>query len=208
MAILNCPACNSSQDVAVGAGGFRCRHCRYDVWMLRCHRCDKTCFVFGSATGAGSLAFRCESCQARNVVQKPRLRAISAYSRRGEHLASRAPGDAAILEREARAQHAEERQSDVETRNQELQERVATLDESLARSLSSDFTFGFASLKTPPTFPAFVDPSPPPHQPAPQLNDFLPPPLGRSTALLTSAKRRHEARTQLAHASYNQALQN
>lgn len=206
MAILNCPACGHGQDVAPGAVGFRCKQCQHDGWVLRCHKCSKPCSIFGSATGAGTLEFRCGNCRARNTIQKERLRAISADGRRLERALTTARRDAAAREKQARADHSETRQQQVVRMNHELQAELAAFRGTLASSLRSRSTFAFSSLKTTPSPPPFVDPSPPAQAP-PQPAAFMPPPSTGMPSLLPGAKRKHEAQVQAAHASYQLARQ-
>ncbi len=59
VSVSNCPACGSQQRIADGAAAFRCGSCQRDVWILRCHKCHNGCRIYGSATGAGALEFRC-----------------------------------------------------------------------------------------------------------------------------------------------------
>lgn len=77
MAMATCPACGIPQDTPAAVSAFRCRHCQRDAWIIQCRRCHGVAPFFGSATGSGSLEFRCVTCRSRTVVPKPVLRALS-----------------------------------------------------------------------------------------------------------------------------------
>jgi hypothetical protein len=81
---VTCPACGSIQDAARGVGGFRCAACQNDVWIISCRRCREACKIYGSATGAGAVEFRCGECRAKNTITKQALRTITAETRRTE----------------------------------------------------------------------------------------------------------------------------
>jgi restriction system protein len=208
MPVLNCPACGSPQELALGVCGFRCRACQRDAWIIRCHRCSKSCVIFGSATGAGALSFQCASCRGRNVVQKQVLRSISAEGKRLERAVVAARRDAAAREKAVKARHLETRAEEVARQNGELQRYVNELRGILASSLASNSSFSFAALRIAPNTPTFSKPTPPP-QPArqdpPQLASFLPRPRSGLTALVPGARARHEHQVQVAEAGYQQA---
>ena len=206
MTIASCPACGSGQDIPGGSGGFRCKQCQRDVWILRCRRCSNASFIYGSATGAGLIEFRCTSCKARNTVAKQVLRNISADARRLERAALAARREAVLRDKEARAHHTETQQAKVVRLNGELQATLEAIRSTLASSLASAHSFGFGSLKTAPSLPEFVDPSPP-AQPPPDPAAFSVPPLSGVGSLIPGAKRKHESQVQEAQAAFQQARQ-
>lgn len=206
MGVTGCPACGTQQQIADGASAFRCGSCQRDVWIIRCHKCHIGCRIYGSATGAGAVEFRCGNCRARNNVPKPRLREISADARRLERTVAAARKGAAARRKEAAAHHTESRQSEVERLNRELKATVSRLKGTLAASLSETAGFSFASLKIFPRLPEFVDPSPP-AQPGPRIEAFVPPEPTGLGAHMPGAKRKHDEQVQAGKVAYEQAQQ-
>jgi hypothetical protein len=131
MTAVTCPACGSTQQAFEGVGGFRCTTCQRDVWIINCRRCHNACSIYGSATGAGALVFRCGNCRAKNTVEKGRLRAISAAAQRAaraEAAARReAAAQAAAREKTMRVQHIETLQEEAARQNRELHVRVESM---------------------------------------------------------------------------------
>jgi restriction system protein len=204
MAIVTCPACGSTEQAFQGVGGFRCKACQRDAWVIACRRCHRACTIFGSSTGAGALEFRCGHCRAKNVIAKQQLRSISAEVRRHERAQAAARRESAAHAKAARAAQAEGRQQETFHRDEQLQVRLQALDDALASSIAAA-AFGFAALKTSPTRPAF-GPGPLGQQvEAPTLDSFLPAQPKGLGALVPGVKRRYESERQAAETEFAQA---
>jgi restriction system protein len=136
------------------------------------------------------------------VVDKQRLRAISAEAKRVDRAA-------AAAKREAAAHLVETRQEEVERRNDELLGTIEDLRGDLASSLASVTDFGFESLKIAPINSTFAPPPPPSRPPTEAREDpprlFVPPPITGLAALAPGAKRRHEQLVHLALDDYQEA---
>ena len=205
MAMATCPACGIPQEIPAAVSAFRCRHCQRDAWIIQCRRCHGVAPFFGSATGSGSLEFRCGTCRSRTVVPKPVLRARLADARRIGRAVAAASRDAAAQAREAKLHHAEARQAGVERMNRELHSMLLALRTILSSSISSEAMFTFACLKTEPSLPVLAEP--PPLAEGPQVQAYMPPPLTGISSLLPGAKRKHETLVQLGQAAYQQTLE-
>jgi hypothetical protein len=107
--IVTCPSCGSPQECGAGVGGFRCKSCQRDTWIIRCFRCREATAIFGVATGAGALNFQCQHCHRNNTVQKTTLRSISAEARRFERVAVETRRRATAQQKAARAHQVESR---------------------------------------------------------------------------------------------------
>ena len=202
---VNCPACGSAEVAARGVGGFRCKTCQRDVWIISCHRCHKACVIFGSATGAGAVEFRCQHCRAKNVVQKQVLRAISAEARRVERAEVATRREQAAQEKAARLRHVESSQDEAVRRNSELRADLDALQSLLGSSLVAASGFSFAALKLTPEKPPFEPGSLKEGEAPPDKAAFLPPPLKALTGLVPGAQRKQRERMQSAEAAFEEA---
>ena len=189
---VRCPACGSLEQAGSGVGGFRCKSCQRDVWILSCRKCHKACVFYGSATGAGSLELKCANCRTRNVWPKARLRAINAEGRRIDRANTAAARQAT---QEANAQAAERShtvQEHVASQNKALQTYLDQLSGLLAYALDSDKAFEFSRLKSTAKLPQF-EPGPLVHAgPPPDPAKFLPPAVHGLGAHLPGAKKQYE----------------
>jgi hypothetical protein len=203
MVAVSCPACGAAGEAAPGVGGFRCRSCQKDVWVINCRRCHQGCTIFGSAVGSGALEFRCGNCRAKNIVDKQRLRAINAEVRRMERVAVANRREAAEAEKRHLAAHAEGRGAEAARRTGNVQGGLAALTELLTRTKSE--AFDFSRLKIAPaqlTFSpgALADP-----EEAPQLESFMPAAIRGLSALVPGAKRKHQEHVDAANRAIAEA---
>ena len=148
MVAVSCPACGAVAEAAPGAGGFRCRSCQNDVWVLNCRRCHEPCTIYASGVGSGALEFRCGNCRTKNTVTKQSLRAINAELRRVERVAAASRRAAATAERQHVAREIEGRQAEAARRTGQVEAELAALSNLLA---SAGAPFDFCRLKTAPT---------------------------------------------------------
>src|SRR5262249_11158211 len=153
MVAVSCPACGAAGEAAPGVGGFRCRSCQNDVWVINCRRCHQACTIFGSAVGSGALEFRCGNCRAKNIVDKQRLRAINAEVRRIQRVAAANRREAAQAEKRSLAQRVEGREAEAARRTGYVQGELAAITDLLNRTESE--AFDFSRLKVPPTRQSF-----------------------------------------------------
>lgn len=201
MVAVECPACGSAEQAFAGVGGFRCNACQRDAWVISCHRCHRACTIFGSSTGSNAVEFRCQSCRAKNIVAKQRLRSITAEVRRHERLQVAARREAATHEKAVKASQTEALQQETASRSEALEAKLRSLDGALAVALQTP-SFGFASLKTSPPKPTFEPGTLAQPEPAPTLDSFLPvEPKGLRT-LIPGAKRKYEAERQSAEQAF------
>ena len=142
MVAVSCPACGAAGEAAPGVGGFRCRSCQNDVWVINCRRCHEACTIFGSAVGSGAHEFRCGNCRAKNIVDKQRLRAIR---RRGpsDWSESRQLTGGRLRQAEKRnlVQRVEGREAEAARRTGQVQAELAALTNLLSRTESEAFEF-------------------------------------------------------------------
>ena len=204
MVAVTCPACGSAEQAFPGVGGFRCKVCQRDVWVISCHRCKQACTIFGSSTGPGAVEFRCGQCHAKSVVAKQTLRSISAEARRHERLQAAARREAAARERAAKASQAEALQQKAAASNEALEAQLQAVDSALAVAIQTP-PFGFTSLKTSPRMPAFEPGSLAQQEAAPTLDSFLPVEPKGFGALIPGAKRRYEEERQAAERAFAEA---
>jgi restriction system protein len=202
MVAVGCPACGSMQDAGRGVGGFRCAACQNDVWIISCHRCQEACKIFGSATGAGAVEFRCGKCRAKNTITKQALRTITAEARRAEKAKAARDRAAATQEKLSRARYAEDRQAEATRTTAELNARLAELGHVLARS---DTAFAFSRLKTAPARLTFSPQTSTRAEAPPVLKSFLPPAPTGVGAYLPGAKRKHQVKVEEATAAFAEA---
>jgi hypothetical protein len=185
---VTCPACGSLEQVGSGVGGFHCKSCQRDVWILSCRKCHNACVFYGSATGAGNLELKCANCHARNVWPKARLRAINAEARRIDRANTAAARQAA---QEANAQAAERShslQDHVASQNKTLQSYLGQLNGLLAGALDSDKAFEFSQLKSIARLPQFAPGLLAHAGPPPDPEKFLPQAVHGLGAHLPGAK--------------------
>lgn len=201
---VTCPACGSPGQAPAGAGGFRCKACQRDVWIIGCHRCQHPTAIFGSATGSGALEFRCSNCRRRNFVQKQALRAINAEVRRLERAEVAARRESAAREKAAKAQQTETRQEEVVRRNQELRTQMDGLQTVLVSSLSEP-PFTFDALRIEAEKPSFDPGDLGDSGEAPQLASFMPPQVTGLAAMVPGAMRKQRERNQAAERAFEQA---
>jgi restriction system protein len=208
---VQCPACGVAGQAGADVGGFRCKSCERDIWIIGCRRCKKPTQIWGSATGSGMLQFRCGSCKARNQVTKQHLRGISADARRLERAEATSRKLAAQRDKMARSLQAESRAATAQHMNAELAATMGSLQSFLVDSLSGSEKFSFQSLKTAPPELAFVAPGPPSIEP-PDPGSFMPPEPHGLGGLLRGAKQKHqeavvkaEAALSLAQSEFEQA---
>jgi hypothetical protein len=199
---VTCPACGSIQAAGRGVGGFRCGACQNDVWIITCHRCHEACNIYGSATGAGAVEFRCGKCRAKNTITKQALRTITAEARRAEKAKAARDRAAAALEKLSRARYAEDRQAEATRTTAELDARLAELGRALGRS---DTAFAFSRLKSEPARLTFSPQTPTQTEDPPVLTSFLPPAPTGVGAYLPGAKRKHQAKVEEATAAFEEA---
>jgi restriction system protein len=204
MAAVTCPACGSAGQAFAGVGGFRCKACQRDAWVLSCRRCRNACTIYGSSTGAGTIDFRCQRCSAKNVVAKQQLRAISADVRRHERLQAAGRREAAAREKAAKTSQAEALQQETAERNETLGTQLHALDGALAAAIQAP-PFGFASLKAKLHMPAFEPGRLNQQEIAPTLDSFVPVAPKALGALIPGAKRRYEEERQAAEKAFTEA---
>ena len=207
MVAVNCPACGSPQQAAKGVGGFRCKSCQNDVWIISCHRCHTACPIFGSAVGAGAIEFRCGNCRAKNVIAKQALRSITAEARRVERAEAAARRELTARQRELKVQHVEDRQREAEDKNHELQARLSALGSVLATTLDRHAALGFDSLKTRSARPTFSPSWLAQAEDPPQLSSFLPTAPSGLAALVPGARKKHAQKVEAANAAFEQATE-
>lgn len=204
MVTVTCPACGFAGQAFAGVGGFRCKSCQRDAWVISCRRCRRACTIFGSSTGSGAVEFRCKQCRAKNVVAKQQLRSISAEVRRHERLQAATRREAAAREKAAKTSQAEALQQEMAVRNEALEAQLNALDTALAVAIQAP-PFGFASLKTKPYMSAF-DPGPLARQETvPTLDSFLPVAPKWLGTLIPGAKRRYEEERRAAEKAFAEA---
>jgi restriction system protein len=206
MEAVTCPACGAPGEAAPGVGGFRCKSCQRDVWVIRCHKCSNPSVIHGSATGAGAVEFRCDSCRKRNTITKQALRAISAEARRVERVQAAARRESSALARESKLHQAEARKNDAERKNSGLHSYVEKLRGVLTKSLQSDTPFGFDKLKTVVQNPVFEPGALATPEDPPELGSFLPAAPKGIGSVLPGAKRKHRAATEEANSAFNEAV--
>ena len=191
MVAVTCPACGAAGDAAAGVGGFRCRSCQNDMWIIGCRRCHQACKIYGSAVGGGALEFRCGNCRAKNTVTKQSLRAINAEVRHVERAEAASGRAAAAAQRAVHARYAEDRQAEATRSTGRVQSRGCIADErpgrrpiprstlAVSRWLRHRWSLLGASWPTQPKRRC--------------SSSFLPPPPRGLAAYLPGAKRKHEA---------------
>jgi restriction system protein len=199
---VTCPACGLIQEAGRGVGGFRCGACQNDVWIVTCHRCHEACKIYGSATGAGSVEFRCGKCRAKNTITKQALRTITAEARRAEKAKAARNRATAAEEKLSRARYAEDRQAAATRTTAELDARFAELGHVLVRS---DTAFVFTRLKSEPARLAFSPETPTRAEDPPVLASFLPLSPTGVGAFLPGAKRKHQVKVEEATAAFEEA---
>jgi len=201
---MQCPACGVVGQAGAGVGGFRCKACERDIWILNCHRCKKATSIWGSATGSGVVQFRCGNCKARNQVAKQSLRAISAEARRLERAETASRKVAAQRDKMAKSLQAESRSATVERQNAELATTVGSLRTFLVDSLPRSGKFSFQSLKAAPPALAFIAPDPPKIQP-PERSSYMPPEPHGVGGLLPGTKHKYQESVTKAEAAFADA---
>jgi restriction system protein len=199
---VTCPACGWIQDAGRGVGGFRCGACQNDVWIISCHRCHEACKIYGSATGAGAVEFRCGKCRAKNTITKQALRTITAEAGRAEKAKAARDRAASAQEKLSRARYAEDRHAEATRTTAELDARLAELGHVLARP---DTAFAFSRLKSEPARLAFSPQTPTRAEDPPVLTSFLPPAPTGVGAFLPGAKRKHQVKVEEATAAFEEA---
>lgn len=163
--------------------------------------------IYGSATGAGAVEFRCESCRRRNVIAKQALRAISAEAKRIERAEAAARRLSSELAKEAKVQHAEARKHEAERKNSSLHVHINSLRGLLSASLRSDRPFRFGELKTVLHESEFEPGDLANPEDPPELASFLPAPPKGMAGVLPGGKRKHREATEAATAAFNEARQ-
>ena len=193
MVAVSCPACGAVAEAAPGAGGFRCRSCQNDVWVLNCRRCHQPCTIYASAVGSGALEFRCGNCRAKNTVTKQSLRAINAELRRVERVAAASRRAAATAERQHVAREIEGRQAEAARRTGQVEAELAALSNLLA---SAGAPFDFSRLKTAPTELTFSPGLLAHGETGPAMGSFLPEAPHGLAALVPGAKRTYQEKVE------------
>ncbi len=205
MVAVNCPACGAIAEATPRVGGFRCRSCQNDVWVINCRRCRNPCGIYGSAVGSGALEFRCSECRAKNTVAKQYLRGINAEVRRMERVAASNRRDAAMAEKQNRVRHAESREAEAARKTGRVQGQVAALTNLLASNTAEPFAF--SRLKALPTELTFSPGSLAVAEEAPVIDSFLPPTPHGLGAVLPGAKRKYEQQLQAADRAFAEACE-
>lgn len=200
---VSCPACGAPGEAAPGVGGFRCRSCQNDVWVINCRRCHQPQTIYGSAVGSGALEFPCGNCRAKNIVDKQRLRAINAEVRRLERVASANRRKAVMAERRNVALRIEGRQAEAARRTGQAEAELAALKDLLNRT--ADEPFDFSRLKMVPARPSFSPGALANPEDAPLIESFLPPATHGLSAVLPGAKRKHQAQVEAANRAFADA---
>ena len=205
MPSVSCPACGTIQEAGTGVGGFHCKACQRDVWLLKCRRCSQILKFHGSATGAGNLFFRCPKCKTKNTWAKQALRSIIAEARRVDRANAVAFRRAEIAAKAEAASRQQSHQQLAGHKNAELQARVAELQNVLSTSLARHQPFGFARMKRQVATPSFALGTLAVAEPAPALGSFMPQPLRGLTAHLSGAQKRYNEAEGNAKAQFEEA---
>ncbi len=205
MVAVTCPACGAAGEAAAGVGGFRCRSCQNDIWIIGCRRCHQACKIYGSAVGGGALEFRCANCRAKNTVTKQSLRAINAEVRRVDRAEAASRRAAAAAQRAGQVRRAEGREAEAARSTGRVQSEVASLTKLLEST--ADAPFDFNRLKIGPAKLEFLPGQLADAGQAPVLESFLPPAPRGLAAHLPGAKRKHDeqvasAKQAFAHATH------
>ena len=208
MAIVNCPACGSQQEVGVGVGGFHCKSCQRDIWLLKCRKCPRVLRFYGSATGAGSLVVRCGACNTKNTWDKRALRSVITEARRIDRANAAASREAATQAKAAAALQHQSHQQKALHDNEELQSRLTDLHALLPKSLSHHAPFTFSKMKRNARPPVFAPGPLAVPENGPVLESFLPAPLhGLSVHLRPGAQKRYDQAVEQANLQFRAAYQ-
>lgn len=201
-----CPNCAASQEISAGAPGFRCAACEEDVRFMRCRRCPYRFVLHGSIVGSGSavVTIKCPGCRAKNHFTASQLREVARLARQAQR-AQKAEQRARLAdERESKRLHAEARQIEVENLNEELEEKVKSLNGLLLATLEVDDYIDFESLKEEAVAAPFLAGELGKEEPPPSLDNFLPPaPAGLGRLL---GKSKYQEQKVQGEAAYRQAV--
>jgi restriction system protein len=202
MVAVSCPACGAAAEAAPGVGGFRCRSCQNDVWVINCRRCHQPRTIYGSAVGSGALEFRCGNCRAKNTVAKQRLRAINAEVRRMERVAAASRRAAATAERQSLARQVEGRQAEAARRTGRVQAELAALSKLLSAPAEP---FDFSQLKVAHAPPTFSPGALAEEEAGPVMESFLPEAPHGLAGLVPGAKRKYQEKVDAANRAFAEA---
>jgi restriction system protein len=203
MVAVSCPACGAAGEAAPGVGGFRCRSCQNDIWVINCRRCHQARTIYGSAVGSGALEFRCGNCRAKNLVDKQRLRAINAEVRRTERVAAANRREAAQAEKRDLAQRVEGREANAARQTGKVQGELAAITDLLSRTEAEPFDF--SRLKVAPAPLSFSPGMLADSEEAPQLESFMPAAPRGLSAVVPGAKRKHQEQVDAANRAFAEA---
>lgn len=202
MVPVSCPACGTVSEAAPGVGGFRCRSCENDVWVINCRRCHQPCMIYGSGVGSGALEFRCGNCRAKNTVAKQSLRAINGEVRRMERVAAADRRAAATAERQSAVRRVEGGQAEAARRTGRVQAELAALSNLLTAAAEP---FDFDRLKIVPPELTFSSGPLAQKATAPVIESFLPEAQRGLGGLMPGAKRKYQEKVEAANRSFAEA---
>lgn len=206
MVSVSCPACGSIQEAGAGVGGFHCKSCQRDIWLMKCRKCAGVVRFTGSATGSGFLMFRCGNCNAKNSWDKRVLRSVIVEARRVERASAAESKRAATEAKAVAAGQLLSHQQRCARQNDELQSRLTELEKLLSISLTRHHPFQFERLKRQATKSSFEPGTLAVAEQAPTLETFMPEPIhGLAAHLRPGAQKRYEEEVELAKSQFDEA---
>ena len=182
-----------TQDTPGGVAGFRCQRCQTDVQRIRCSKCSGVTNLYGTLQGGGAIEFRCAHCHRKRVVSKQQLRAINSEVRRATRAVAAMQRQAVVSERQAKVEHAQRRQFEMQAMNAQLESYASELTNLLWNSLIDREQFGFHSLRLEPEFAPFTPGPLAVAEPSPDLGAFMPEAPSGLAGRMPGARKRYEA---------------
>ncbi len=206
MASETCPSCGRMQAVPPGAPGFRCVSCGVDVRFMSCRRCSYVFVLHGPITGSGAatVTIKCPGCRTKNSFSATQLREVARLGRQAQRVQKAEQRTRVADAREAKRLHAEARQIETDNLNEDLEERIRTLEGLLSATLDVDDYIDFESLKEEMVALPFVADELGKEERSPRLEAFLPPERGAMRKLFGKSK--YEEQKSQGAAAYDQAI--
>ncbi len=207
MTQISCPSCYTQQDVPLESPGFKCSRCGTETLAIACGRCGAATLFHGTMPrGNQVLMFRCSSCNKKNYISIAALRETRERVRVAARVQKADEKTAKEQQRQEAQTRQESRATEVEQKNEYLENYVNRLQSLLKETLEVDDYIDFETFKEVLSPPAFdpgdlaksLDP--------PQL--ALPPEPKRLGRLVPGSKVKYEQDTQAAKAAYQRETSN
>lgn len=173
---------------------------------MRCRRCPYVFVLHGPITGSGAatITIKCPGCRKKNIFTAAQLRETARLGRQAQRV-QKADQRAKVADaREAKRLNAEAREIETNNLNEDLEERMRTLDGLLSATLDVDDYIEFENLKEEMVALPFAAGELGKGEPKPDPEAYLPPEPGAVGKLF--GVRKYEEQKSKGMASYEQAI--